>query len=151
MRNYKKIGLRELAESYSFMGFPLTNVSLEESLSPEEAIVIGLLKRNPRIIEGIPVLLIKNNIDYDKLRILIDKEMIWNEFGYLGEFTLTHTKDHNLRNLVDYCRSRMKKSATLYPHHQEFFREFQEENESRWNLIGSPSHEMLKKQLERYL
>jgi len=150
--NLLDVTSKELASSFDNNGYELIMENRQRSsLSVEESIIAALIKQNPRLIEGIPILLIKNKINYTKLRKLIYNYKLWNEFGYLGEFTLRHVKSKELSQLVSDCRDNLKPEACL----DNFFREssliFQKPEEKTWRLTGAPPYSALEKQLKRYI
>jgi hypothetical protein len=109
-----------------------------------------LRSNEPRLYEGIPVLLSKNKINYDILKTLVAKYGFWNEFGYFGEFTLRHFANKKIKGLVEYCRENLKPSTILYPYEVDFSRKYQTVEEKRWNLLGAPSYEELEHQFKVY-
>lgn len=147
----EKISLEEVASSFDDHGFPLF---MEErrhySIGIEEAIISSLFMSAPRLYDGIPVLLSKNKINYKKLKNLIDEYNLWNEFGFFGEFALTHLENKRLRRLVEYCHKNLKSSSILYPFEIEFSKKFQKAEEKKWNILGAPSYEELEDQFEVY-
>jgi len=60
MRYVHEITLKELFSYFSTKGYKLTNVEPSQvSIGLEESIIAALLKKEPRLIEGIPILLKK--------------------------------------------------------------------------------------------
>ena len=147
----KNTTLKELASSFDSRGYALImSRRVSYSLTVEESIVSALLKREQRLIEGIPLMLAKNRVNCSSLKKLIDKHHLWNEFGYIGEFALNHIKSDELTGLVDYCFRHLKSEACLSSSDYEFFKYFQKQEQLRWKLIGGPSYQSLEKQYKRY-
>lgn len=142
----------ELASSFDNKGYDLIMENREaDSLSVEESIVAALLKQSPRLIEGIPILLAKNKINYSELGSLVKEYNLWNEFGYFGEFTLKHVQNKKLTKLVSSCHHHLKPSAYLDNSFPESSKTFQKPEEILWNLIGAPPYTGLEKQFNRYV
>lgn len=151
MEHLKSIPLEELFSYFGRQGYELSIAKPSKmNISLEESIVAALLKKEPRLIEGIPTLLTKNKVDYDLLTRLIDSYELWNEFGYLADFTMRNKDDSNLGKLIFYCKGKLKRLTSLYGSYYEFFKAVQKKEEREWNLIGAPSYELLKKQFKRY-
>ena len=149
MTSIQSVTLDELASSFDNKGFDLfMEERIESSISVEETIIAALIKKQPRLIEGIPTLITKNNINYDYLTSLVDNYKLWNEFGYFGEFAANHLNEKKLNKLVEYCHNKLKPQANLYDY--DLFKKFQKEEEKKWNLTGAPSYDSMKKQFKRY-
>ena len=153
-KDLRNIKLDELLSSFAGRGYELTGVNgYPVSINTEETIIAALLRdKEPkaRLLEGIPVLLIKNEVDYKFLRKLIDQYRLHNEFGYFGEFTLKYVENEDLSNLVEYCKNNMKPEEVSLSTFYDFFKRFPTDfkNQGRWNLIGAPSYLSLEKKLE---
>jgi hypothetical protein len=151
MKVLENISLQEVASSFDENGYPLfMEERIKPSIDVEEAIISALFSKTPRLYEGIPILLIKNSINYKKLKRLIDQSEFWNEFGYFGEFILRHFKNRDLERLVNYCRKHLKPSSILYPYDIEYSRKYQKAEEKKWNLLGAPGYNELQHQFEVY-
>ena len=153
-KDLRNIKLDELLSSFVSRGYELTGVNgYPVSINTEETIIAALLRdKEPkaRLLEGIPVLLLKNEVDYRFLRGLIDKYVLYNEFGYFGEFTLRYIEDKELKELTEYCKINMKPEEVSLSAFYDFFKRFPTDfkNQGRWNLIGAPSYLSLEKKLE---
>lgn len=146
----EEISVGQIASSFDDRGFSLF---MEErtnyTIGIEETIVASLIKDEPRLQEGIPILLSKNEINYNKLRYLIDEYNCWNEFGYFGDFLSRHFKNDNLKQLVQYCKQKLKPEANLVSFNHELFKKYQKPNEKKWNLFGAPSYNALERHFEK--
>ena len=147
----EKISLAAVASSFDENGYPLF---MEErtaySIGIEETIILSLRSNEPRLYEGIPVLLLKNKINYKTLRTLIDEHNYWNEFGYFGEFASRHIENRSLKELITHCYENLKPSSTLYPYDTEFSIKYQEAEAKKWNLLGAPGYKELEHQFKVY-
>lgn len=151
-RNLSQVNINELASAFDNNGFELTmDKRVPYNLSIEESIVATLLQNEePRLQEGVPVLLVKNRINYETLRKLIDQYKIWNEFGYFGNFALKYLHNKGLENLVRYCRKERKPEVDMSDGFYNFFKELQSKEEKNWGLIGGIPYKHLDKQFRRY-
>ena len=140
----------QIAATFDNNGFELTVGYSSPSLSVEEAIVAVLIHPEPRLLEGIPILLKKNPVNYAFLRDMLDQYKVWNRFGYFGEFALTHIDNSDLREIVDHCSQQPKERANISSMEGTFFKDFRHDQERRWNLSGTPSYAALEKQWKRY-
>lgn len=148
----ENISLEEIASSFDENGYPLfMEDRVAYSIGIEETIIYSLHSNEPRLYDGIPVLLLKNKINYKTLKTLIDKYNLWNEFGYFGEFTSKHLESKSLKRLIKHCYQNLKPSSTLYPYDIEFSIKYQKTEEKKWNLLGAPSYEELECQFKVYV
>jgi hypothetical protein len=147
----KDINLEELASAFDSNGYGLF---LEErpaySIAIEECIIGAIVHKRARLIEGIPVLLSKNKVDYSFLKELIAQYQLWNEFGYLGDFALRHINDEHLRELVSYCQNNITPDAFFSDTHHDYFKKFQKKEQKQWHVIGGPSYSALEKKFNHY-
>jgi len=153
MISLENITLEEKASVFDSHGYSLLmDRRIPSNLSVEETIVSVLVdsEPEPRLLEGIPVLIVKNKINYQKLKKLVDKYHLWNEFGYFGDFALKYFNNAQLKDLVNYCHTKLKPSRDILGFGYSFSKEFQKNEEKIWNLIGSPSYSSLEKQFRRY-
>ena len=152
-KDLRNIKLDELLSSFAGRGYELTGVNgYPVSINTEETIIAALLRdKEPkaRLLEGIPVLLLKNEVDYKFLRKLIDQYRLHNEFGYFGEFTLKYVENEDLSNLVEYCRSRLNPQTNISSLNDAFFPESSHEEE-RWKILGAPSYQALEEKVKLY-
>src|SRR3989344_6195909 len=139
--------IEELASSFDRKGFPLfLEKKTETALSVEETIINAFMLLEPRLHEGIPVLLTKNEIDYRKLKKLIDKHRLYNQFEYFGEFALKYLNEPCLRELMEYCHSRLQQPVNISGMADSYFKNLQNKEQKRWKVLGAPSYDSLEKQ-----
>ena len=141
----------KIASSFASKGFELTDIVPRNSLSLEDTVVGALRFPTARLLEGIPVLLAKNRVNYIQLKKQIDKYRLWNEFGYLGNFALKYVKSKELKELVSYCGTKLKSHSNplgLGDYYQGIGLERTEWK--LWNIVGAPSYSCLEQQFGRY-
>lgn len=140
-----------IVSSFASNGFQLTDVRPRNSLSLEDTVVCALRFPTARLLEGIPVLLAKNKVDYSVLKNQIDKYELWNEFGYLGNFALKYVKNKELKELVLYCRSKLKSNSNPLGL-SDYYRGIGlgRKEWKPWNIVGAPSYSCLEQQFGRY-
>ena len=149
--NLSSIRLEELASSFDDKGFELfLEKRVHRELSVEETITASLIMPEARLIEGVPILLTKNKINYGKLKELIDKYELWNEFGYLGNFALKHIDNNELKELVGYCHNKLKPHAKLSLLDDAFFRHSKTKEQEEWSVIGAPPYSALEEKYKLY-
>jgi len=146
--------INKLYASFDRLGFDLFLISEPEvpilPISLEDTVIKALLGAKPRLQEGIPIILIKNKVDYEKLKQSIKQNKLWNAFGYLGEFMLQYSNDSGLKELVDYCRDNKTPIVNMSGLSDAYFPNQRFVEEQKWNLIGAPSFHALEKQFKRY-
>lgn len=104
----------------------------------EELIARILIKNpNPRFIEAIPILMIKNRIDKFRLLELASNYNIKNKIGYLLETAFLLRKIAYLEDLLNYLRESKESEETfLAEGDREFLQKTSPERVRRWNLLG---------------
>jgi len=151
MVDLTQITLEEITSSSESKGYELhMEERIPTEMGVEETIVSILIKRQERLVEGVPVLLTKNKVNYEKLKELIDEYEVWNGFGYLGKFALTHLNNAELRELVQYCHRRLKPHANLSSLNEAFFEHSITKEQEEWNVIGAPPYSALEEKYKLY-
>ena len=151
MPTVKEATHERITSSFAGKGFQLTDVLPKDTMSLEDTIIGALRSPTPRLLEGIPILLAKNEVNYSHLKNQIDKYQLWNEFGYLGEFALKHIEDSRLKNLVNYCGRNLKPSSDPLGYSQIYAdARISSDEWKKWNISGVPSYVALQQQFGRY-
>jgi len=141
-------------------GVGLTNVPAERnrrwSIYPTEDLIIKILKygEEPRLIYGIPIILYKNKVSYEKLANEAVKCCLANEMGYILQMTHRLFKEHNGHKIPDgleHALAILKSNrddnehiilrASTAPNIEEVLKTAQLPEEKLWNVLGRFTYE----------
>ncbi|MBU0457089.1 MAG: hypothetical protein ABH824_01995 [Nanoarchaeota archaeon] len=141
----EKITTEEIIYNLSRFGYDLITIKkikAQKKYSLEELIIkILTIHPQPRFIEAIPIILLKNEIDQLKLLELTTKHHLKNEIGYLIETALMIKKKEELKCLFNYLqKTKEKEKKFLGEEPTKEYREFILKNSppriKSWNLFG---------------
>ncbi|MFH0700959.1 MAG: hypothetical protein V2A62_00820 [Candidatus Woesearchaeota archaeon] len=142
----EKNSRQEIISSLSHYGYDLISLSKgktkQRKICLEELIILILRDfPEPRFIEAIPILLIKNKIDSFQLLELCTKYHLKNEIGFLVETALLIHKKEELQELRDYLKKNKDKEKRILGEEQpDKIKEFMVHNTPprmlSWNLWG---------------
>ncbi len=164
--SYQTKGLTdELAAS----GFPLGNHSVGNRMSVEkkniEYLIIKILNGNPdpRYVEGIPIIIYFNKLDYDKLLSLADNTLK-QKLGYVLEITLSLFSEFNIKKDKDIIKKKISilekeingaQEIVFTPHFNirpyiGFAKNRREDSLKKWKLIALYTYADFREQFVNY-
>lgn len=143
-------------------GYPLFGTeSIDGTLiSPEELIITLLQKKDARQIEGVPVIISKNPIDYNKLIYLAVQHNIVNPVGWILDETYQALLrmglvNNSLKYAIDQLFIQKNNleyvlSSSTVPEYLEFSRQTRSSTARKWNVVARYSQEGFDKKLRTY-
>lgn len=148
-------------------GYPLTGINQgkEYPMMPVEELFIEVLSRykKPRAIEGLPVIAIKNPIDYERLCQLAQEQGVTNEVGFmldnirslLREFHVAYDST-GLERAMEKLRKSLEDEEHYLaplevPYYHEAVKSRQLPKERKWRVLGIFPYRNFKHQFRTYL
>lgn len=147
----------KIVEELAGRGYELTDVERATTEMPVEELIISILKdlKGGRTVEGIPVIIKKNKVNYNRLTELALQKNVVNELGYVLEITRDLFEEFNI-NGVNELESTIEKlegcmdeeehylSPIDSPHYPEIARNHQTLLLKKWNVLGLYQYERFK-------
>ncbi|MCX6707634.1 MAG: hypothetical protein NT001_05855 [Candidatus Woesearchaeota archaeon] len=174
MVEYTEFQTPEMTNNLGMLGYNLISregsIPKPSRLGPEEAIIRVLYSHpDPRYIEGLPVIIQKNDIDYTVLVGLVEQysskdPYIANKVGYILDMTVSLFRSIGVEKDISELESTIKElekmknpnDSVLNPNldskpYRRFAMQERSEMTKRWNLIEVPEGDSFRKTLLGYI